>query len=1038
MKQQHQPKSKPPRRPRYAAMRADQRADDQGERARTERGMKSSPRPASPREPRHAPDSRARHRPVNQPEPSSHRRHHSRDRSRDRGRGRDRDRDREQHPLSEPTRRAAETDDLIPRYRAGRDRNRDASDKPRRRSRSRSRSRDRGGRDSPSKRHRSRSASLTSSHRKRSRRDRSPRSRARDYSPESTSRKHGHYSSRDRRKSSPRRHVRSPKSPSRVDETQSRSARRSRSRSPLRADTGSRRTDRESRSDKLRHQSRSRSAASERPNPLSHRTGPSSRGDYPETSSNSTRDRAPDSERRSSQRPAPPRSPKAGRDRRHRDESLDRRHSSKSDIDEDMTSRGSHRGGYKAVYSHKSHHGGDPKGYSQSPQAGGSYQTSPSQSPYGANRNGWSNQQYSPQQQYSAQHSHGGNYGPSNGPSGSYHANATHSPPHTAPSGPMQQYPQGNYRGGYRGGGFRGGGFPGRGGHRAGFKNAHWSSGNQGPARGYHEDSNNGRFNSSNTQVDGGDGNPDAMDIDPTNKEQEGENEAMSPPSRQPPAGQGSQSQAGSSGKFSFAFKPSKPTPAAPKPEISQKFNAAPQRREPIKENRDRDQDHEPPRSAPTEPASARSRHEFRNPPDRPRAVTVRMRKVKKMMKRLKPRPTLPADLVNSESVFFRKPGNESVVGSGTYGKVFKGLNVYTKGLVALKRIRMEGERDGFPVTAVREIKLLQSLRHINIVNLQEVMVEKNDCFMVFEYMSHDLTGLLNHPSFKLDAAQKKHLAKQLFEGLDYLHTRGVLHRDIKAANILVSNEGILKLADFGLARFYAKRHQLDYTNRVITIWYRSPELLLGETKYTAAVDVWSAACVMVEIFTRNAIFTGDGTELSQLEKIYNILGTPNRHEWPGLVEMAWFELLRPTAKRKNVFAEKYRERITEAGFDLLSAMFRYDPAKRPNAAEVLEHRYFTTEEPSPRQAIELANIDGDWHEFESKALRKENERRDREARKAAKEAMSRDKGKEKEKDKKRANEEGDQERDSKRVHVNKDQSTKTTSKEVTSTVDKA
>ena len=326
---------------------------------------------------------------------------------------------------------------------------------------------------------------------------------------------------------------------------------------------------------------------------------------------------------------------------------------------------------------------------------------------------------------------------------------------------------------------------------------------------------------------------------------------------------------------------------------------------------------------------------------------------MKKTMKRPKTRPVLPANLAASESVFYRKPGNESVIGSGTYGKVFKGLNVYTKGLVALKRIRMEGERDGFPVTAVREIKLLQSLRHTNIVKLQEVMVEKNDCFMVFEYMSHDLTGLLNHPSFKLDLPQKKHLAQQLFEGLDYLHNRGVLHRDLKAANILVSSDGVLKLADFGLARFYAKRHQLDYTNRVITIWYRSPELLLGETQYTAAVDVWSAACVMVEIFSRNAIFAGDGTELSQLEKIYNIMGTPNRQDWPGLVDMAWFELLRPSAKRKSVFAEKYKDKVTPASFDLLEAMFQYDPAKRPTATDVLQHPYFTTEEPLPKQATE-------------------------------------------------------------------------------------
>ena len=97
---------------------------------------------------------------------------------------------------------------------------------------------------------------------------------------------------------------------------------------------------------------------------------------------------------------------------------------------------------------------------------------------------------------------------------------------------------------------------------------------------------------------------------------------------------------------------------------------------------------------------------------------------------------------------------------------------------------------------------MLQSLNHANIVNLREVMVEKNDCYMVFEYLSHDLTGLLNHPTFKLEQSHKKDLAKQLFEGLDYLHRRGVLHRDIKAANILVSNTGQLKLADFGLATY--------------------------------------------------------------------------------------------------------------------------------------------------------------------------------------------------------------------------------------------
>ena len=430
--------------------------------------------------------------------------------------------------------------------------------------------------------------------------------------------------------------------------------------------------------------------------------------------------------------------------------------------------------------------------------------------------------------------------------------------------------------------------------------------------------------------------------------ETNGDSEMPPPTSRAPPSGPGSATSASS--KFSFAFKASsKPTPATPKPEISQKFNAAPPRRDPpqsdSRDNRD-NRDRDPPRSAPTEPASARSRHGNFEP-------APRVRIIKKILKRPKPRPNLPPDLAGSDSIYYRKPGNESVVGSGTYGKVFKGLHVYTRQQVALKRIRMEGEKDGFPVTAIREIKLLQSLRHTNIVKLLEVMVEKDDCFMVFEYLSHDLTGLLNHPTFKLDAAQKKHLAMQLFDGLDYLHKKGVLHRDIKAANILVSSEGILKLADFGLARFYAKRHQLDYTNRVITIWYRCPELLLGETKYGPAADIWSAACVMVEIFTRHAIFPGDGGEISQLDKMYSVIGTPNTTDWPGLVEMPWFALLKPGYRKASTLAEKYRDRLPPAGFELLEAMFRYDPDKRPTAAEILEHAYFKTEDPLPRQAIE-------------------------------------------------------------------------------------
>lgn len=528
----------------------------------------------------------------------------------------------------------------------------------------------------------------------------------------------------------------------------------------------------------------------------------------------------------------------------------------------------------------------------------------------------------------------------------------------------------------------------GRGGH---FQNLQWTAKSQNNQSQQHAQPSN---HTNDTSAADDEDNPFRPSKDLQVEDQSVHDSKMAPPGRQ----SSETPQSKESSKFSFAFKAKRavPAPAKPAPDLAQSMKE-PARREHLLD---------PPKSKAPPPTSSREpqsrprddpryddrydrrherrdrdyRDEYRSQDDRyerdrrddhrgrhkderkpaPDAARQSGRekspepaKVKKIMKRLKPRATLPSEFAESTSVYYRKPGNESVIGSGTYGKVFKAIHVYTKNLVALKKIRMEGEKDGFPVTAIREIKLLQSLKHENVVQLQEVMVENNDCFMVFEYLSHDLTGLLNHPTFKLEHSHKKHLAKQLFDGLNHLHRRGVLHRDIKAANILISNTGQLKLADFGLARFYSKTGHPDYTNRVITIWYRSPELLLGETQYGPAVDIWSAACVMIEIFTKHAIFPGDGGEINQLDKIYNVLGTPTRSEWPGLVDMAWFELLRPVERKPNTFAEKYQERLTPAAFDLLQAMFLYDPVKRPTAGDVLEHPYFTSEEPVPQQAFE-------------------------------------------------------------------------------------
>lgn len=178
---------------------------------------------------------------------------------------------------------------------------------------------------------------------------------------------------------------------------------------------------------------------------------------------------------------------------------------------------------------------------------------------------------------------------------------------------------------------------------------------------------------------------------------------------------------------------------------------------------------------------------------------------------------------------------------------------------------------------------------------------------MVFEYMDHDLRGVLSQTQFTFSDAHLKSLCQQMLQGLSYLHRKSVIHRDIKGSNILLNNQGIVKLADFGLARFYQKRRRADYTNRVITLFYRPPELLLGTTVYGPEVDMWSAGCVMLELFCKKEVFQGND-EIHQLDAVYNIMGTPSTEEWPGLVDMPWYELVKPRQKIRNRFRDLFRK----------------------------------------------------------------------------------------------------------------------------------
>jgi cyclin-dependent kinase 12/13 len=219
-------------------------------------------------------------------------------------------------------------------------------------------------------------------------------------------------------------------------------------------------------------------------------------------------------------------------------------------------------------------------------------------------------------------------------------------------------------------------------------------------------------------------------------------------------------------------------------------------------------------------------------------------------------------------------------VGEGTFGKVYKArykdfINNENNGntnnsikseFVALKKILMENEKEGFPLTAIREIMILKRLNNKNIINLLEIVTskpsEKNknrgNVYLVFDYMEHDLSGLISR-KFDFSIGLIKSILKQILLGLDYLHDNNIIHRDIKGANILLNNKGEVKLADFGLARLHNPNPNQNkkYTNRVVTLWYRSPELLLGATNYGTAIDIWSVGCVFAELLSGTSLFKG-------------------------------------------------------------------------------------------------------------------------------------------------------------------------------------
>lgn len=260
-------------------------------------------------------------------------------------------------------------------------------------------------------------------------------------------------------------------------------------------------------------------------------------------------------------------------------------------------------------------------------------------------------------------------------------------------------------------------------------------------------------------------------------------------------------------------------------------------------------------------------------------------------------------------------------IGEGTYGKVYRVKERHSKNTKALKKIEID-KNTGFPFTTIREIKIMKKLKHINIINLIDVYIKDNNMYMVMEYFPYDLSALIQAKKSFSDE-QIKSFTFQLLEAVKYVHSFGLVHRDIKTSNILIDKNGILKLADFGLTtnvktlqneildtQFLHKTNNA-MTNRVCTLWYRAPELLLGSCNYDAKVDSWSIGCVILEMKMGRIVFRGTD-EIDQTRVVFGMLGCPlEEYRWSRLFDVNQYEKSTSWGKiMKDTFGSYFDEEM--------------------------------------------------------------------------------------------------------------------------------
>nr|XP_008123242.1 PREDICTED: cyclin-dependent kinase 11B isoform X2 [Anolis carolinensis] len=277
----------------------------------------------------------------------------------------------------------------------------------------------------------------------------------------------------------------------------------------------------------------------------------------------------------------------------------------------------------------------------------------------------------------------------------------------------------------------------------------------------------------------------------------------------------------------------------------------------------------------------------------------------------------------------------------GTYGVVYRAKDKKTDEIVALKRLKMEKEKEGFPITSLREINTILKAQHPNIVTVREIVVGSNmdKIYIVMNYVEHDLKSLMETMKQPFLPGEVKTLMIQLLRGVKHLHDNWILHRDLKTSNLLLSHAGILKVGDFGLAREYGSPLK-PYTPVVVTLWYRAPELLLGAKEYSTAIDMWSVGCIFGELLTQKPLFPGK-SEIDQINKVFKDLGTPSEKIWPGYNELPAVKKMTFTEYPYNNLRKRFGALLSDQGFDLMNKFLTYFPGRRITAEDGLKHEYF-------------------------------------------------------------------------------------------------